>query len=159
MRRDTFEWMKSEMPGLEKLKKKDAINQLDIRYFLEGDILQKVDRMSMLSSLEVRSPFLDHRIVELALALKDEYVFDPSTGKKCLKDLLCKSFDKDFVYRDKIGFMLSIEEWEERIDELLDFKNILKTGFFDDTIDKKSMTPYLKFAFLIFDIWLEEFYE
>tara|TARA_R110000803_G_scaffold36616_7_gene78682 strand:+ start:359 stop:1993 length:1635 start_codon:yes stop_codon:yes gene_type:complete len=159
MRRDTFEWMKSEMPGLEKLKKKDAINQLDIRYFLEGDILQKVDRMSMLSSLEVRSPFLDHRIVELALALKDEYVFDPSTGKKCLKDLLCKSFDKDFVYRDKIGFMLSIEEWEERIDDLLDFKNILKTGFFDDTIDKKSMTPYLKFAFLIFDIWLEEFYE
>ena len=159
MRKDTFEWMTSKIPEFESLKKKDAINQLDIRYFLEGDILQKVDRMSMLSSLEVRSPFLDHRIVELALALKDEYVFDPSTGKKCLKDLLCKSFDKDFVYRDKIGFMLSIEEWEERIDELLDFKNILKTGFFDDTIDKKSMTPYLKFAFLIFDIWLEEFYE
>ena len=159
MRRDTFEWMKSEMPGIEKLKKKDAINQLDIRYFLEGDILQKVDRMSMLNSLEVRSPFLDHRIVELALELKDEYVFDPNTGKKCLKDLLCKNFDKDFVYRDKIGFMLSIEEWEERIDDLLDFKNILKTGFFVDTIDKKNMPPYLKFAFLIFDIWLEEFYE
>jgi len=159
MRRDTFEWMKSKIPEFDTLSKKDAINQLDIRYFLEGDILQKVDRMSMLNSLEVRSPFLDHRIVETALSLKDEYVFDSHTGKKCLKDLLCKTFDTDFVYRDKIGFMLSIEEWEEKIDELLDFENILKTGLFIDTINKRSMPAYLKFAFLVFDIWLEEFYE
>ena len=159
MKKNTYKWMKSRILNFEKLSKKEAINQLDIRFFLEGDILQKVDRMSMLNSLEVRSPFMDHRIVETALSLKKEYVYDERTGKKYLKDLLCETFDKDFVYRDKVGFMLAIEEWEDKIDNLLSLENILKTGFFESTINIKDMSPYLKFALLIFDIWLEEFYE
>ena len=55
--------------------KNELLRILDISYFLEGDILQKVDRLSMRHSLEVRSPLLDYRIIEFSNALDYNLMF------------------------------------------------------------------------------------
>ena len=97
----------------------------------------KVDRASMANSLEVRSPFVDHRLIEYILKSDYKY-FDKDYSKKLLKNKLKIDFDNKFLNRPKQGFVFNIEEWvfknnnliEERIEggivsEILD-KNIIK---------------------------------
>ena len=131
---------------------------LDIHIFLEGDILQKVDRTSMANSLEVRVPFLDHRIVELSNNLNYNILYG-KPRKAALKDILSKYFPKDFVERPKIGFMLNMGAW---VDDL--FSRIKSFKVFSDNIFAKDFSfssvkdNYLKFAMIMFSLWYEDTY-
>ena len=94
--------------GIEK-----AMMLTDALTYLPDDILFKVDRASMLTSLEVRVPFLDHRIIELAYSLPTNYLIDKKNkkGKLILRELLSKRIpDYDFN-RPKAGFSLPLENW------------------------------------------------
>ena len=73
-------------------------------------MLLKIDRTSMANSLEVRSPFVDHRLIELILSSKESYV-DLKNPKKILKDYLSSDFNSDFLNRKKMGFVFNIEDW------------------------------------------------
>ena len=156
-RKDTFKHMLSHLP-YETQDKNEILRLLDIRFFLEGDILQKVDRMSMASSLEVRVPFLDHRIVEYSNTLTKDLMFG-NIRKKPVKKLLEKYFSKDFVHRSKIGFMLNFDGWTDAYDDYIMNSKAMTSGFFNKKFDiKKISSGYLKFAMLVFILWYEEHY-
>jgi asparagine synthase (glutamine-hydrolysing) len=73
-------------------------------------MLLKVDRTSMASSVEVRSPFVDHRLVEYIFSTRATYI-DKNNPKKLLKDILSEDFNNDFLNRPKQGFVFSVEDW------------------------------------------------
>ncbi|HKW56329.1 MAG TPA: asparagine synthase (glutamine-hydrolyzing) [Candidatus Acidoferrum sp.] len=83
----------------------------DQKYFLPDDILNKVDRMSMAHSLEVRPPFLDHRIVEFAATLPAEFKVRGSMQKRILKHLMKERLPKKILTRKKMGFDIPAHQW------------------------------------------------
>ena len=78
---------------------------------LPDDMLKKVDLMSMSQSLEVRTPFLDHRVVELANSLPVHHKIDKKTTKKILREVFGEMLPESVVKRGKKGFEIPIREW------------------------------------------------
>jgi asparagine synthase (glutamine-hydrolysing) len=83
----------------------------DQKYFLPDDILNKSDRMSMAHSLEVRPPFLDHRIVEFAASLPAALKIRGSEQKVILKELMRGKLPASVLRRKKVGFDIPAHDW------------------------------------------------
>ncbi|MDF2438514.1 MAG: asparagine synthase [Bacteroidota bacterium] len=83
----------------------------DMKLVLENDMLVKVDRMSMSRSLEVRVPFLDHKIVDFAFSLPTEYKIDKHSRKKILKDAFREELPAELLQRGKQGFEVPLLKW------------------------------------------------
>jgi asparagine synthase (glutamine-hydrolysing) len=83
----------------------------DQRHFLPNDILNKSDRMSMAHSLEVRPPFLDHRIVEFAASLPASLKIRGSRQKVLLKELMREKLPNRVLHRKKVGFDVPAHDW------------------------------------------------
>jgi asparagine synthase (glutamine-hydrolysing) len=84
---------------------------LDQKYYLADDILTKSDRMSMAHSLEVRPPFLDHRIVEFAASLPADLKIRGSHQKFILRQLMRDKLPPAVLTRAKIGFDIPAHDW------------------------------------------------
>ena len=84
---------------------------IDHHYYLPDDILYKVDRMSMAHSLEVRPPFLDHRIVEFAATLPEDFKIRGSRQKFILKELMRDKLPAPVLSRAKTGFDVPTHDW------------------------------------------------
>jgi asparagine synthase (glutamine-hydrolysing) len=102
-------------PILDELRR--AGNQLkgflwfDQKYFLADDILAKVDRISMAHSLEVRPPFLDHRIIEFAASLPANLQMQGARQKIILRHLMKNKLPPAILQRKKVGFDIPAHEW------------------------------------------------
>jgi asparagine synthase (glutamine-hydrolysing) len=96
----------------------------DVHSYLPCDILAKVDIASMAYSVEARSPFLDHRVVELAARMPIELKFSPGQGKKILVETFQDLIPEPLRHRPKMGFGVPIDHW---------FRNELRT-LLDETI-------------------------
>jgi asparagine synthase (glutamine-hydrolysing) len=83
----------------------------DQRYYLQDNLLCKVDRMSMAHSLEVRPPLLDHRIVEFAARLPENFKVRGSTGKWILKQAMRGKLPEQILNRSKKGLDIPAHEW------------------------------------------------
>ncbi len=83
----------------------------DQKYFLPDDILGKVDRISMAHALEVRPPFLDHRIVEFVAGLPDDFRIRGPRQKVIVKDLMRDKLPREILSRKKTGFDVPAHEW------------------------------------------------
>jgi asparagine synthase (glutamine-hydrolysing) len=88
-----------------------AYLRFDQRYYLPDDILAKVDRISMAHSVEVRPPFLDHRIVEFAATLPSELKIRGSGQKVLLRHMMKGRLPANILHRPKIGFDIPAHEW------------------------------------------------
>ena len=88
-----------------------AMSITDLVTYLPEDLLVKVDRMSMAFGLEARSPFLDTRVVELALSLPLALKRSAGGGKRIVKTTFGSMFPPGFLDRAKMGFSLPIDEW------------------------------------------------
>ena len=107
----------------------------DQKYYLPDDILAKVDRMSMAHALEVRPPFLDHRIVEFANSLPAHLKIDGSRQKVLLKTLMRGKLPPQILTRKKIGFDIPAHEWfrgplRPLLREAMDYARTEHAGFF-----------------------------
>lgn len=89
----------------------DAFLRFDQRWYLPDDILAKVDRMSMAHSIEVRPPFLDHRIVEFANSLPGHLKVRGKTQKVVLRELMKQKLPASTLRRKKVGFDFPAHEW------------------------------------------------
>ena len=83
----------------------------DQNYYLADDILVKSDRMSMAHSVEVRPPFLDHRIIEFAATVPSDLKVRGNRQKFLLKELMRPHLTSSITQRKKIGFDIPAHEW------------------------------------------------
>ncbi len=113
----------------------------DVKTYLPGDILVKVDRMSMAHSLEVRSPLLDYRIAELAFSMPTRFKLpepslDGSKNKYILKELAARYLGREYVFKPKEGFGIPVGRWlrEDKSNYLRD--NLLLASPIYDFLDR-----------------------
>lgn len=84
---------------------------IDYQNYMPNDILVKVDRATMSTSLEGREPILDHRIIEFASTLPTEYKICGNTKKRIFKDIIHQYVPQKIMDRPKTGFTMPIESW------------------------------------------------
>lgn len=95
----------------------------DYKYYLPEMMMYKVDRTSMANSLEIRSPFVDHHLVEYVLSTS-LHENNLNINKNLLKNNLLPDFSKDFVNREKKGFVFDVENWVyNNLDYITEFLN------------------------------------
>lgn len=92
----------------------DTAQFVDLRMYLPGDILTKVDRTSMACSLECRVPLLDHRITEFSASLSPNLKIRGGVRKYLLKRLAERYVPRELLYRKKMGFRVPIRRWFKR---------------------------------------------
>jgi asparagine synthase (glutamine-hydrolysing) len=115
----------------------NSVLKTDVQLVLENDMLTKVDRMSMSQSLEVRVPFLDHKIVDFAFSLPVNFKIDNKQRKKILKDAFKSYLPKELYHRGKQGFEVPLLKWFTTdlkamiTDDLLNNEFIKEQGIFD----------------------------
>ena len=83
----------------------------DLINYLPNNILVKVDRASMSTSLETRAPFLDHKLVEYVSKLPPDLKIRKGNSKYLLKQILFKHIPKTYFERPKAGFSVPLDEW------------------------------------------------
>ena len=111
-----FAWHEAAFAAVDGLPPLAQARLLDIAGYLQGDILTKVDVTSMAHGLELRTPFTDVHIMELALRMPEELLMARDAngawqGKLALKRLLSRHFPESFVNRPKMGFALPLADW------------------------------------------------
>jgi len=112
------------------------IQYLDLKTYLVGDILTKVDRASMAHGLEVRVPLLDHKLVEWMAGLSPEFKLRGREGKYLLKKSMESRLPEEILYRRKMGFAVPLASWfrgplRERVRQALLGPVMLDSGIFD----------------------------
>ena len=121
---------------------KDTVTKmqyLDINMWLMGDILLKADKTSMANSLELRVPFLDKKVMELAQTIPLDCRVNTQTTKLALRRAAEKTLPERTAKKDKLGFPVPIREWlrEEK------YYNTVKEEFTSDTAEKYFNTDKL----------------
>lgn len=113
-----------------------AMRRWDVDQYLPDDLLVKVDRASMSTSLETRAPMLDHRLVELAFSLPRHALVRNGVGKWALREVLDAYVPRKLIERPKAGFSIPIGPWlagplRSWAEDLLDPARLSGEGFFD----------------------------
>ena len=147
---------------------------LDTKAYLNGDILVKVDRMSMATSLEMRSPLLDHKVVEWAAGLAPEWKFRGGVRKYILKKLAERvGVPPEAIYRKKQGFALPLEDWMRQglKDDLLQIllePRTTQRGYFRPAAVRRLVEEHVSgrrahtgsvWCLLMFELWHRNFME
>ena len=107
----------------------------DYKFYLPEVMMTKIDRASMANSLEIRSPFVDHKLIEYIMSVNSNGYTSTQNKKKPLKHYLDNDFEKDFLTRKKMGFAAPLETWIKKelrneIFETINSKNsFLKSEF------------------------------
>ncbi len=109
--RDPFEDLRLLYHDSKATTHMDRILDVDLKSYLTGDILTKVDRCSMAKSLEVRSPLLDKKIVEFAASMPSSYKLDVRSGKKLLRAAFEPWLGREWMERPKQGFSIPLADW------------------------------------------------
>lgn len=142
----------------------------DIKTYLPGDILVKVDRMSMAHSLEVRAPLLDYRVVEFAASLPSSLKIRGTNKKLVLKHAFEPHLPPQILNRRKHGFTVPLDNWFRQDLVTLGQKNLLDhaplADFFDLTEvqqiwqehqEQKADHGTLLWSLLSFSLWQQEY--
>ncbi len=137
------EWQPSHLTFSERMMYGDALS------YLPGDVLTKVDRASMATSLEVRAPLLDRRIYEYVWRLPEHIKIRGSKGKWLLREVLARHVPRDMFERPKQGFTMPAGEWlrgplREWAEELLNERRLREEGYLEPTIIRKTWQEHLQ---------------
>jgi asparagine synthase (glutamine-hydrolysing) len=143
----------------------------DMKLYLEGDILFKVDRASMATSLEVRVPLLNREIVQYVSDLPLELKLHRLTGKYLLKKTMNGRLPGDILKRPKKGFNMPVAEWltcdlKDLLLDMLSEERIVRQGYFnygyvkqliDDHLTRRKDNRKLLWTLLMFQMWEEKY--
>jgi asparagine synthase (glutamine-hydrolysing) len=140
-------------------------SRMDFDNYLPEDILVKVDRASMLHSLEVRSPFLDHRLIEFAFGRVPSRLKASSSRRKILLKRLCtRVLPREFNLQRKQGFSIPLADWLRRDPWRAFFNETLlhhADSAFDKTFVRHLLDGHMRgrdnserlFALVMFEMW------
>jgi asparagine synthase (glutamine-hydrolysing) len=125
----------------------DRAQYADLKIWLPGDILTKVDRTSMAVSLEAREPLLDHRLIEFAARLPVAMRVRRGTGKWLMKRAMRRYLPDDILYRRKMGFVTPIGGWfrgplGEEARAIAQGSALAETGWFDMDVVAKMVRAH-----------------
>ena len=118
--RELLGLMRRQRPGdevLDSIRSKQSLDKnsrrqyADVKNYLPDDILTKVDRTSMLVSLEARNPLLDHKLAEFAARIPANLKARNRTLKYVLKSLALRYLPRELIDRPKMGFAIPIRSW------------------------------------------------
>ena len=141
----------------------------DQRYYLSDDILHKVDRMSMAHSLEVRPPFLDHRIVEFAASLPPEWKIQSRQQKVILRSLMKDQLPPAVLRRRKIGLDIPTHDWlrgalrplllDTLTSEAIENSQLFRSGTIErmlgDHLERRANLGFHLWGLLILFLWIK----
>jgi asparagine synthase (glutamine-hydrolysing) len=164
--RHLFERLPENLSGIGYVNRYMLVDQY---YYLPDDILYKCDRMSMAHALEVRPPFLDHRIVEFAASLPQNFKVRGITTKFLLKELMRGKLPSAIIDRKKTGFDIPTHDWFRTIlrDLLLDTlipEAVSASGIFDaraiqdlirDHMERRINVGYHLWGLLTLFLWMK----
>src|SRR5690554_141817 len=135
---------------------------LNIKLWLENDSNVKVDRASMAYSVEIRSPFLDYRIVELARRLPMSFKFGENKTKRILRDVLSNYIPEEVFNLPKSGFSIPLDKWiknelRDEIENNITIKSFVSINDFEQIyngLDFKNNT--IKWRLYMLSKWLKQ---
>ena len=158
----------------DEINNEDIISSMmltDYKTFMVDDVLTKVDRSTMSSSIEGREPLLDHRISEFMARINSNLYYKNNKGKYLLREVLYKYLPKKLVDRPKSGFNLPLASWlrndlKHIIDEYLSVDKIEESEVFN-TLEVENIKNefYCKnnmemtniiWHILVFQMWREK---
>ena len=142
----------------------------DQKYFLPDDILNKVDRMSMAHALEVRPPFLDHRIVEFAASLPAGFKIEGASQKVVLRELMKDKLPASVLTKKKTGLDVPSHEWlrgplrglmlSALKEGMADHPGLFKKSAIDATVsahlDRRANLGYHLWGLMILFLWMRK---
>lgn len=144
---------------------------LDFKTYMVDNILVKVDRMSMATSLEARVPLLDYKMVEFAFSLPPHFKVRGGVTKWFFKKAMEGILPNEIIYRRKEGFSIPIKNWlktelKDLMMEYLSRKRVEEAGYFNYPYINKLISQHLEgkqnhahrlWTLILFNIWRERF--
>jgi asparagine synthase (glutamine-hydrolysing) len=127
------------------------VQYLDMKTYLVGDIMTKVDRASMAHSLEVREPLLDHPLMEWLSGLPPSLKLQGREGKYLFKQALEPYLPQEILYRPKMGFAVPLASWfrgplRQRVKEAVLGPVLLDSGYFNPAFLRQMVEAHLSGA-------------
>jgi asparagine synthase (glutamine-hydrolysing) len=149
---------------------REAMMYLDTMSYLPGDILTKVDRATMATSLEARVPFLDHELIEFAWSIPLDVKLNMGKTKWLLRNILGRHVPQALFERPKVGFGIPIEHWLKGplrawAEDLLDANTLKNQGYlrsetvrtlWDDYLAGRARNHHQLWNILMFQGWLRD---
>jgi asparagine synthase (glutamine-hydrolysing) len=156
----------------ERAVSRDPLNRnlyVDLRSYLSDNILLKVDRMSMATSLEARVPYLDTEMVELAFRIPARSKIARGRTKRLLKRVAERHLPHECVYRPKQGFSVPIKNWlavdlRPLAEDLLSEQRLRREGIFspprvralwDEHVAGQANHSHILWSLMVFQAWSE----
>lgn len=149
----------------------DTVLMTDLVNYLPNDLLVKVDIASMANSLEARSPFLDHKVIEFAASLPENIKQNATETKSLLKMVAARLVPREVVYRDKMGFGVPIGKWfrsemKDFVHDVLTSETARQRGLFRQEIVERYLREHISgerdhmfqiWTLLILELWFQRF--
>jgi len=145
----------------------------DMRFYLSDNMLVKIDRASMMNSLEARVPFLDHNLVDFATKIPAYLKYNGRTSKYILKKLAYKYLPAEIIERNKKGFGIPLAKWikadlKELFHETLRPEKLTEQGILNADFVNNLMNEHLKnikdnrkllWTIFVFQMWYNQFFK
>ena len=168
---DSYDILKKDLAYTNFRDDFDLITHHYQKNYLSDDILVKVDRASMMNSLEVRAPFLDVDLVEYANSLPSNYKIRRTVRKYILKKSLEGKLPNDILYRKKKGFGIPLTKWikddlKKEIVGMLNYDKIKREGIFNPKSVSEILNQHFNnkkdnrkqiWSLYVFEKWQENF--
>jgi asparagine synthase (glutamine-hydrolysing) len=149
----------------------DGAFRVDLATYLPDDLLVMADRMSMASSLELRAPFCDHRLIESSLAIASAMKLPGRRLKGLLKAAYADVLPPDVLSHRKQGFMIPLARWLREdlrplMDDLLDPERVRARGLFRPQTVERLRTEHVEgrrshadrlWTLMMTELWLREY--
>ncbi len=168
---DSLKWVARFLDSDNQLGSLDALLSLDTHTYLPDDLLVKIDIATMANSLEARSPFLDHQLMEFVARLPESMKVRHNTSKYLLKKAMSGIVPAENLYRPKMGFGVPIGtwfrgEWKGYLRGVLLSDKATKRGYFrtetlgrliDDHVEGRRDYAYQLWTLLMLELWHQTF--
>lgn len=149
----------------------DTALAADLLNYLPNDLLVKVDIASMANSMEARSPFLDHKLIEFAASLPENIKQNGRETKSLLKKVAARLVPREVIYRDKMGFGVPVGKWfrsemKDFVHDLLTSEPAARRGLFrQDTVNRylrehvsgERDHMFQIWTLLVLELWFQRF--